>query len=120
MTKVTKGERYTATVFRSGQSERGAWEMIKVADNNGKNELTIFPSNIPSGVGEQGDFLLKDILEVRVGFRKSKKDDKWYQETNITAEVEAIKSDIVFEDIGEDGELPWEDGDFMADIGLPL
>ena len=118
MTAVKKGERYTATTFRNGTSERGDWEMIKVADANGKNELTIFPSNLPSGVTQNGDFVLKDITEVRVGFRKSKKDDKWYQETNITAEVEAIKSDIDF-DVDE-GELPWNTGDLMDDIGLPL
>ena len=117
MTKIAKGERYTASTFRSGESERGAWEMIKIADANGKNELTVFPANVPTGVVENGDFIVRDIIEVRVGFRKSKKDDKWYQETNVTAELEAIKSDI---DIDLDGDLPWAEGDLMDDIGLPL
>ena len=119
MTKLTKGERYTASTFKSGTSEKGDWEMVKVADSNGKNEITIFPASVPSGVTHNGDFILKDIVEVRVGFRKSKKDDKWYQETNITAELEAIKSDI-FIDEGDIGDLPWNEGDLMDDIGLPL
>ncbi len=120
MTKITKGERYTANKFLSGESERGAWEIVKIADEKGHNELTVFPSNIPTGITANGDFVVKDIVEIKYGFRRDKKTNEWKQEITVTAELEAIKSDIVFEDMGEDGELPWEAGDFMADIGLPL
>lgn len=120
MNKITKGERYTTGRFYSGESSKGNWEMYKIVDDKGKNEVTVFPSNIPTGGRDNCDIVIKDILEVRVGFRQSKKDQKWYPETNITAEIEVIKSDIDVDFDVDEGELPWNEGDMMDDIGLPL
>jgi hypothetical protein len=117
MTSVKQGERYHAVAFKSGSSSNGDWELVRVSDERGKNDVTIFPANVPSGAYEDCDFVVKDIVEVKVGFKQNKKTQKWEQATTVVAVIEAIKSDINL-DI-DDGELPW-DIPLDDDIGLPL
>jgi hypothetical protein len=72
MVKIVDGERYTAARFRSGESERGPWEVITVKEEGrAKQEITIFPTNIPTGVTEGGSFAIYKITSVA---RKKKKD----------------------------------------------
>lgn len=118
MIKIIAGEKLHALEFRSGESERGKWELINVSDEKGKMKATVFPVNIPTGGGSDMDFVVKRILEVKIGNRKGA-DGQWRPQTSVSAEVEFIKSDI-FVDIDDDGELPWSEGDLMDDIGLPL
>lgn len=121
MTKITIGEVYTANKFRSGSSGRGDWEMICVLDEKGKNEIAIYPTNIPTGARENCSFKLVDVAEVKNGVRKGT-DGKWYPAVSISGKVEVIQSDINLDvDFDDpDGELPWKEGDFLEDIGLPL
>ena len=118
MTKLTVGERYTAGKFRSGESRNGAWELLTVADEKGKNEISIFPSNIPVKGRDGCDFVVKSIGEVKFGFKKGT-DGVWHPQCSVSAEVEVIESDIDLSFV-DDGPLPWEEGDMMDDIGLPL
>lgn len=121
MTKLTVDEVYTANKFRSGSSGRGDWEMFCVLDEKGKNEIAIYPTNMPTGGRENCSFKLKNIVEVKNGVRKGT-DGKWYPAVSVSGEVEVIKSDINLDvdfDVDE-GTLPWETGDVMDDIGLPL
>ena len=113
MTTVTIGEVYHSKKFRSGSSSNGPWELMSIVDDKGKNEVTIFASNIPCGGSDGCHFKLTKIDEVKFGMRKNKNDDKWYPSVTVQAEVEVIKSDI--EDFGDqsvldelpDTDLPW-------------
>lgn len=97
---------YTAYRFRSGASERGRWEVITVKDEAKKvktpQEVTIFPANLPSGVKEDGQFIVKRILKVT---RKKAKDrdGNWaLVDVGITAEVQPVKDELNL-----DGDLPF-------------
>ena len=119
MTKLEVGQRYHSDKFFSGNSSNGPWELLNVADDKGKNDISIFPANLPSGAHENCDFVIKEIKEVKFGPKKSKTTDKWFQQCTISAVIEVIKSDIIVDDF-DDGPLPWEEGELMDDIGLPL
>ena len=121
MTSIKAGERYHTTTFKKGTSSNGDCELLKVADAKGKNEVTIFPSNVPSGASEGCDFVVREIYELKVGMKQSKFDQKWYQQVTVSATIEAIKSDILTDlDLEDVGELPWKEGELLEDIGLPL
>lgn len=119
MNKIVIGEVYTASKFRSGSSGRGDWELYSVLDEKGKNEIAVYPTNIPSGGRDNCSFKVTDVTEFKYGQRKGT-DGKWYPSVSITGKVEVIKSDINIDEFDDDGPLPWEDGELMDDIGLPL
>lgn len=109
MIRIEVGNVYRCFRFRSGASSKGRWEVVTVVepDKFGKNrqELTIFPANLPSGVQENGQFVVKRILNVT---RKKKKDKEgnWTQvDVTLTAEVEPLK-----EELNLDGDLPFTFG----------
>ena len=117
---------YTAYRFRSGASERGRWEVITVVDEAKKvrtmQEVTIFPANLPSGVKENEQFIIKRILKVT---RKKAKDrdGNWsLVDVGITADVQPVKDEL---NLG--GDLPFtmdaynddDDGEDI-DISSPL
>ena len=123
MIRVEKGNVYSAFRFRSGVSERGRWEIIMVRETGpSKQEMTIVPAEVPSGVAEGGQFKIKEIHRVD---RKKKKDaeGKWtLTDVCITASIEPMK-------VGEvnlDGDLPFDldaygdDDDVLIDDGLPF
>lgn len=100
---------YECGRFRSGASEKGRWEIVTVIEEGkyGKNrqEVTIFPANLPSGIKEGDKFVVKRILSV--SRKKGKdKDGNWNRvDVYITADVEPMK-----EEINLDGDLPFTFG----------
>lgn len=89
--RIAVGEEYPIHRFRSGESGRGPWEVITIQEEGrSKQEVTIFPTNIPSGCREGNNVKIKSISEV---VRKKKKDrfDQWTQvDVCITCEVEPV------------------------------
>lgn len=129
--KLIVGEIYRAERFRTGESARGRWELVSVKDDRKKNEITIFPVNIPTGVTERGQFRIKKIVSMTNGMKKDR-EGKWSVNVTCEAEIEAITSDIP--GFGDDlpgidvdvdpvwsaadaAKTPWDDDD---DFSLPL
>lgn len=115
MTSVRQGGNFTAKRCRSGVSSRGAWELITFSDNNGRNEITIWVMNTPSGVKEGQQFHIDDIIEVKFGMKKNT-NDRWQPQCSIDAVVTAIESefdagmsgagDVNWQELGE-ADDPW-------------
>lgn len=108
MIKLEKGGEYKAARVRSGTSQRGDWELVVVkADGKARQEITIFPSNTPSGVQEGEQFILKDILGVTIK-KKKDADGNWTkEEVAVSAELEALEpvslDDVSSSDFGDLG-----------------
>ena len=109
MIRVDIGTPYECCRFRSGASDKGRWEIVSIIEEGkyGKNrqEITIFPANLPSGVKEGQQFIIKRILSV--ARKKGKdKDGNWTRvDVNITAEIEPVKAELNL-----DGDLPFTMG----------
>lgn len=120
---IEQGKIYTANMVRSGMSQRGDWEMVKVKDKN--KEITIWPDNRPTGLTDGDEFEIVDITGVKFGARK-RQDNRWYDECSVTAILKkASTSSFEFNaDTFDDGELPWamSDSPFSIDEDdqLPL
>jgi len=107
MITVARGEVYKAFRFRYGASERGRWEVVVVREQGrAKQEITIFPTNLPSGVKEGGAFMIKEIRSVT---RKKRKDGigEWtLTDVNVEAEIVPIDDG----DVNLEGDLPFTMG----------
>jgi len=114
MTSIKKGERYFGKDFRSGMSARGPWEMVHVADDKGKNEVTVWFHNVPTGMKEPGGyFIIDEILESKYGKRKSKTTDKWFDSVDHEVNITVCQPDTSFDDAVETGSFT----DFAATSG---
>ena len=72
MLELEKDGIYEALRVRSGTSVKGDWELIVVkADGRGRQKITIFPDNKPSGVKEGGKLIVKEIHSVTVKATKN-------------------------------------------------
>jgi hypothetical protein len=91
-TKITVGETYEASKFRSGENSQGSWEMIAVRGGKGQKSVTIFATNIPSGVVEGGKFTVDKIESVTVKAAKDANGNWTRSETVVNAEVTAEKT----------------------------
>lgn len=110
MVSVSKGKRLHGKDFRSGTSARGPWEMVHVTDEKGQNEVTIWFNNVPSGMtASGGDFVVKEILEVKNGKRKSKTTDKWFPSVDFEIIAEVCQPDTTFDDAVAAGDVTFED-----------
>lgn len=129
MLKIEKDGIYIAKRVRSGSGERGDWQLVAVADEqNEKRTVTIFVENVPCGAIENQQIKIKDIISVKIGWKKDQA-GQWKPETTMTAIIEPIKSELD-EDFGADelleGPTPWDspatvDDSFDADWDkLPL
>jgi hypothetical protein len=103
MVRIQKGLTYTAKMVRSGVSSRGDWELIKVSDERGRRDITIWPENKPSGVQDGGQFVVEEITEVSYGARK--RNDKWVEDVGVSAIVRPTSTPKDFgytiDDVGE-------------------
>ena len=107
MTSVRQGGNCTAKRCRSGVSSKGPWELITFSDNNGRNEITIWVKNSPSGVTEGQQFHIDDIIEVKFGMKKNN-NDRWQPQCSIDATVSAIASE--FDDgLAGTGDVNWSE-----------
>lgn len=87
--KLEVGGRYRASRVRWGTSEEyGKWELIAVYGKNHRQCITVFPTNIPSGVKEDTYFQLDEIVNVEVRKQRDQKTGLWKDDkTSITAFV---------------------------------
>lgn len=105
------GQSYTANRAKSGSSSRGDWEFVSVVNERGKEEVTIWVDNTPSGVTEGGKFKIVEVTKFGVTNRKDK-DGNWRQEPSFTCKILAEKfedfdtmCDNPFDEV--EGELPY-------------
>lgn len=72
--KVEKGSEYKVYRLRSGESQAGPWELfvIKSSTKKFRQEITVFPDMVPSGVKEGGYCRIQDILCVSMKQAKNK------------------------------------------------
>ena len=123
--EIEEGKIYRASFVTSGISQRGDWELVKVTDEKQRNEITIFPDNIPCGVQQGMEFEVVHIRSVKSGPKK-RKDGSWREEASIKGTIKpAATSSFVTDDSDsiDDGELPWTiDNPFgvAEDDRLPL
>lgn len=102
MVKIEKGGTYKATRFRSGENDRGYWELIVVkAEGKARQALTLFPTNTPTGISEKDEFVIKEITGVAVKQKRDSNGNWSIFDTNVWAEVEKVEvADL--EDLGGD------------------
>lgn len=102
MLKIEKGGEYAAHRVRSGEADKGPWELIVVKEEGrAHREVTIFARNTPSGVVEGGRFRVSEIISA--GPRRTKNPDgTWssFEKTSLEAVVEPIETDL--DSIGDD------------------
>lgn len=111
MVKIEKDGTYKAKRVRWGENDHGKWELVVVAGEKGKQEITIFPQNIPCGVKEDSMFTVDNITSVEVKVQK-KPDGTWGKEkTRVEAEI----SPCLFQDPFQDND---DDLGFGGDIEL--
>jgi hypothetical protein len=123
MIELKTGEVYTAARTRSGESAKGAWQFaaVKEVGKNGKDgrkEILVWVSNKPVNISDGGKFRIASIHSVKFA---SKKDNAgvWHDEVNIEADITPVMnineakdsgldvSTCTFEDLSDDGELPF-------------
>ena len=71
MIRIEKDGVYKAKRVRWGENDHGKWELVVVASDKGKQEITIFPENVPCGVKEDCMFTVDEISAVEVKVQKS-------------------------------------------------
>lgn len=109
MIKIVKGQIYPCCRFRSGASERGRWEIVAVIEEARygkiKQEVTIYPTTLPSGLYEGCQFRVKDILSVS---RKKAQDKNGnWNVINVCIEADV---ELVEDEINLSGDLPFTMG----------
>jgi len=135
MNRVSVGSIYVAAWAYSGENSRGKYEMLKVTNEKGKEDITIFVNNVPTGIAKGERFCLNKITDVIVKWRKGqvwnsntkKREEGWVQEFDINADVSRVSSafDGVSTDVLENeldgfdvGVAPWDE--LSPDEQLPM
>ena len=127
MVRIAKGEVYKAERVRSGNGAKGDWELIVV--KNGKDEITLWSTNAPSGVTEGGEFRIESIdnlAKKRVPYKDGKickdraaKDVEWRTDVDANVTVKAVGfSEAPFD--FDDPPFMFDDNPFADDEELPL
>lgn len=92
MVKIEKGGEYSANKVRSGDNDRGHWELIVVkAEGRARQKLTIFPTNQPTGIQEGENFIIKEITGVAVKQKQDHNGEWKLFDTNVYAELERLQ-----------------------------
>lgn len=96
MVKVEKGGTYTANKVHSGTNDRGDWELVVVkAEGRARQRLTIFPTNMPTGIREGESFTIKEITGVAVKQKQDHNGEWKLFDTNVWAELERIEAEDI-------------------------
>lgn len=85
MITIKEGGVYKASKIMSGSTEKGDWELISVTDESGKNSVSLFAKNIPSGVSEGQNFRVERICSVT---SKNKQDKNGVWRTNVSVDAD--------------------------------
>lgn len=108
--ELKAGETYSAVRTRSGDS----YELVVVQEEGkGRKQITIWPTNTPSGVSEGGSFRVENIESVKFTSRKDPRGN-WRDEVNVNARItptmsyptykaQNVRADSAFEDFDESG-----------------
>ena len=120
MNRVSVGSIYTASWAYSGENTRGKYEMLRITNEKGKEPITVFVNNCPTGIARGERFVINKVTDVIVKWRKDKvwnaekkqREDGWVQEFDINADVTRVDAGIS----GIDVEMPNE---FDVDMELP-
>ena len=130
MNRLTVGNVYRADWAFTGENNKGKYEMLKVVNEKGKEEIMIFVNNVPANIAKGDRFCLNEITDVIHKWRKGmvwnpqtrKREEGWVEEFDINAKVTRVDSDLTgasgdIDDFGF-GAAPWDD--LPADDQLPL
>ena len=121
MVKLDLMTGYKAERARSGDSSRGAWELIVVKENGrAKKEITIWVNNKPSGVTEGSMFRITRITSIKYGARRDS-NNNWRDDVSVEADVEPMTytdRSGGFEELDDMGDCPFTmDDDPFANSG---
>ena len=126
MNRMTVGNVYQASFALSGNSSKGPYEILKVTDERGKDEITLFvnPASMPTNIAKGDRFRLNKITEISHYWKKGQvynkekkcKEEGWEERYEFNVEVKRLDNDLPEMDateFGDDfgGQLPWEDPD---------
>lgn len=123
MNRMTVGNIYVASFALAGNSSKGPYELIRVTDERGKDEITVFVNNecMPTGITKGDRFMLSKITEVSHYWRKGQvynketkqKTEGWVEHFDINADIKRISSDLegIDVDLPDDfaGVAPWDE-----------
>lgn len=108
MLRVQTGGEYTAARVRSGSSERGDWELVVIkGENRARQELTVYPTNMPCGVTEGEKFTLNSITGVQMKKRRDADGNWTKEEVSIMAEIRPLAPNEL-----EDFDSPFSSSDY--------
>lgn len=95
--------------WKSGASASGKWALYSCLSKNGYTKITIWAADEKSTEIETNGFIVKEIQEVKYGFRKY--NEKYYPEISIRAVLEPheIQMSEQYVDVGavDEAELPF-------------
>ena len=135
MNRISVGSVYVATWAYSGQNNRGPYEMLKVTNEKGKEPITIFVNNVPTGIAKGERFVINKVTDVICKWRKGmvwnshtkQKEEGWEMEYDINADVtrvssafDGVSTDVLANELdGFDvGVAPWDE--LSVDEQLPM
>lgn len=125
---VTEGNTYVATSTYKGDKGNGPFEIFRIKDDTGKNELSCFVAtkSFPQNITQGDRVKINKIVQVEYGWKKKQlwskdrgKYEDWVHEATLSVECVRLSSDLEdvpgdlpdFEEQFTDGDLPWDDGD---------
>lgn len=116
MERIERGSVFTALSVKSGETNKGDWELINVA-MKGSQQFTIFVENRPCGVKDGDKFTIKDIKAVEVCYKNVTAQKKklfleggkpaWIMSCNIKCDVEPVEYVDPYEEFKVDDEIDW-------------
>lgn len=132
MNRLSVGNIYVASFAFAGNSSRGPYELVRVTDERGKDEITIFVNNdcIPSGIAKGDKFVLSKITEAAHYWRKGQvynketkqREEGWVEHFDLNADIKRVSSDLdgIEGGLPDDfeGVAPWDE--LSPDDQLPL
>ena len=121
MNRISVGSVYRADWAYSGENNKGKYEMLKVANEKGKEEIMIFVNNVPANIAKGDRFCLNKVTDVIRKWRKGmvwnpqtkQREEGWVEEFDVNADVTRIDDSL-----GDVGDLPNEFGD-VGQMELP-
>lgn len=123
MNRISIGSVYKADWAYSGENTRGKYEMLKITNEKGKEAITVFVNNVPTGIAKGERFVINKITDVIVKWRKAMiwnpntktREEGWEQEFDINADVTRVDDGIKGldvdcpDDFGDIDDLPWSE-----------
>lgn len=109
MVKLEKGGIYRASMVKSGETDRGRWQLVKVAEEKRKSGGAVFFVSNPIPLAEGGMFHIKNIEAVTWKAKKGQ-DGQWKDVTDVQIDIEPVDgagTQATVDDVDTSGELPF-------------